>query len=211
MEKENFLCINGQKIKLTKSQITKMRNSFAENDNEIEINPPKIISNEIFKIGKYEFIKFVDEDGNIIGVLANKFCSMMFGGTNDFSESYILSRLNEKFLPEIEKAIGAENLLEFETDLISLCGITKYGTIKSKVSIPTFDFYRNNRYIFDKYNIITRNWWLATPDRDGEACCVTPEGYITSSFCREDYGTSAVRPMIKIYRFVFEDLTKSEK
>ena len=143
----------------------------------------EIINDEIFKIGKYEFIKFVGDNGNIIGVLKDSLVDIRFGNTNDFSKSDILAKLNDEFLPEIEKIVGAENVLEFETDLTSLDGSKKHGTMKSKVSLPTFDFYRNNRATFAKYNLDDW-WWLATPYTTSEyvddlwVSCVSPRGLI---------------------------------
>ena len=95
----------------------------------------EIINDELFRIGKYEFIKFVDDNSNIIGVLKDSLCDMVFGKNNDFSKSDILNKLNNEFLTEIENIVGKENLIEFETDLISLDGSKKHGTMKSKVSI----------------------------------------------------------------------------
>ena len=122
----------------------------------------EVINEELFKIGEYEFIKLADENGNIVGVLKDSLGDMRFGANNDFSNSDILEKLNEEFLPEIESILGAENVLEFETDLTSLDGSKEHGTMKSKVSIPTFDFYRKNRAMFAKYKLDDW-WWLATP------------------------------------------------
>ena len=65
----------------------------------------EIINEEIFKIGKYEFIKFVGDNGDIIGVLKDSLGDMRFGNTNDFSKSDILKKLNKEFLPEGEHGI----------------------------------------------------------------------------------------------------------
>lgn len=171
----------------------------------------EIINDEIFKIGKYEFIKFVDDTGKIIGVLKDSLGDMRFGNSNDFSKSDILKKLNEDFLLEIEEIVGAENVLEFETDLTSLDGSKKHGTMKSKVSIPTFDFYRNNRATFAKYNL-DYWWWLATPHTTSEyvndwwVSCVSPLGRI-------DYGncgslSDGVRPFLTFVSSIFDSLVK---
>ena len=147
----------------------------------------EIINEELFRIGKYEFIKFTDDNGNIIGVLKDSLGDMRFGDNNDFSKSEILEKLNDEFLPEIESVVGAENVLEFETDLTSLDGSKKHGTMKSKVSLPTFDFYRKNRAMFAKYKLDDW-WWLATPDTTSEyvnddwVVCVSPRGYVYDYF-----------------------------
>lgn len=170
----------------------------------------EIINNELFKIGKYEFIKFPDENGNIVGVLKDNLEDMIFGNNNDFYKSDILKKLNEEFLPEIESVVGAENVLEFETDLTSLDGSKKHGTMKSKVSLPTFDFYRKNRAMFEKYKLDDW-WWLATPDTTSEyanddwVVCVSPRGFIIN----DDYyvgGGHGVRPFLTFVSTIFDSL-----
>ena len=170
----------------------------------------EIINEELFKIGSYEFIKFTDDNSNIIGVLKDSLGDMRFGDNNDFSKSDILANLNERFLPEIEKIVGAENILEFETDLTSLDGSKKHGTMKSKVSLPTFDFYRSNRAMFAKYNLDDW-WWLATPDTTSEyvndnwVVCVSPSG---DFYDRYYYHYRGVRPFLIFVPSIFESLYK---
>ena len=171
----------------------------------------EIINEELFKIGEYEFIKFVDDKGNIIGVLKDSLGDMRFGDSNDFSKSDILAKLNKEFLPEIEKIVGSENVIEFETDLTSLDGSKKRGTMKSKVSLPTFDFYRNNRATFAKYNLDDW-WWLATPHTTSEYAndwwisCVSPRGYFDCYYYCDDYG--GVRPFLTFVSSIFDSLVK---
>ena len=171
----------------------------------------EIINEELFKIGEYEFIKFVDDKGNIIGVLKDSLGDMRFGDSNDFSKSDILAKLNKEFLPEIEKIVGSENVIEFETDLTSLDGSKKRGTMKSKVSLPTFDFYRNNRATFAKYNLDDW-WWLATPHTTSEYAndwwisCVSPRGGI--DYYRCGFNFLGVRPFLTFVSSIFDSLVK---
>ena len=136
---------------------------------------------------------------------------MRFGDNNDFSKSDILKKLNEEFLPEIENIVGAENVLEFESDLTSLDGSKKHGTIKSKVSLPTFDFYRNNRATFAKYKL-GGWWWLATPHTTSEyvddwwVSCVSPRGCIISN--GYGYYINGVRPFLTFVSTIFDSLIK---
>ena len=170
----------------------------------------EIINEDLFRIGKYEFIKFTDENGNIVGVLKDSLGYMSFGNNNDFSKSDILKKLNKKFLPEIESIVGAENVLEFETDLTSLDGSKKHGTMKSKVSLPTFDFYRKNRAMFEKYKLDDW-WWLATPDTTSEYAnddlvgCVSPRGNISRNFCFY-ISLTGVRPFLTFVSTIFDSL-----
>lgn len=171
----------------------------------------EIINDDIFKIGKYEFIKFKDENGNVIGVLKNSLYDMRFGDNNDFAKSDILKRLNKEFLPEIESIVGAENVLEFETNLMALDGSKKHGSMKSRVSLPTLDFYRNNRTIFAKYRLDDW-WWLSTPDTTSEyvnddwGLCVSPRGVVSGNRCNDD--GRGVRPFLIFSSSIFESLAQ---
>ena len=149
-----------------------------------------------FKIGEREFFTFGENCGTVAAVLKNGLFDSEFGRNNNFAESEILKKLTEEFLPEIEGAIGAENVLEFETDLLSLDGSAKHGVMRSKVSLPTFDFYRKHRAIF-KANKLNDWWWLSSPDSTSErntdniVVCISPSGRFDFNICLSNI---AVRP-----------------
>ena len=160
---------------------------------------------ETFKIGKYEFIRFKNMQGGVAVVLKDILFTSRFGNNNDFSKSDILEKL-KSILKEIEDEIGAENVLEFETDLTSLDGSKKHGSMKSKISLPTFDFYRDNVSVFDPYKPDT--WWcLATPDtttdhyNDDWIVCVSPRGLINIGDYY--YGNFGVRPFCILSPAIF--------
>ena len=161
----------------------------------------------IFKIGKYEFIKFIEENGVVTAVSKDSLFDSRFGNNNNFAESTVLQKLKNNILPEIENLVGTENVLEFETDLLSLDGSAKHGTVRSKVSIPTFDFYRKNRAVFEKYKL-DEWWWLATPDSTSEyfndswCVCVSPSGYVYGNGCRNDCNIG-VRPFWNFVSSIF--------
>lgn len=155
---------------------------------------------ETFKIGRFELIKFTNPDGTVTAVFKDCPFKSRFGDNNDLSKSDILKKLTSEILPEIEKIIGAENALEFETDLLSLDGSKKHGVMTSKISLPTFDFYRSNREAFEKYKL-DEWWWLATPDSTSEyyndkwCVCVAPSGCIGNNYyCNNFFG---VRPVLR--------------
>ena len=160
---------------------------------------------QVFKIGEYKFIKVKDDEG-VIAVMKECVFNCSYGENNNFAESKILKRLNEEVLPKIEVEVGKGNVLEFKTDLTSLDGLKTYGSMTSKISIPTFDFYRNNVEIFDKYKY-NGWWWLSTPDTTPEhynnhwSVCVSPSGDINGSnyYCN-DYG---VRPVLNFVSSIF--------
>lgn len=153
-----------------------------------------------FEVGGVEFIKFPGGvDGQTIAVAKDIAFRSTFGNNNNLAESDILKKLNKDFLPGIIAAVGEDNVCEFETDLTTLDGLKTYGTMKSKVSLPTLDFYRENVEIFDEYNPDTW-WWLATPfsaEPHYKDCwwveCVAPSGGICDRDCISDRG---VRPRL---------------
>ena len=154
---------------------------------------------ETFKVADIEFIKFADENGNTIAVAKESVFDSRFGENNNFAESIVKSRLESEILPKIEEAVGAENIIEHEVDLLSLDGDDKWGKVKCKISVPTFDFYRHNVKMFDKYKL-GKWWWLAPPDttakhfNDDWVVCVSPPGYIGDDDCL--YVNLCVRPFI---------------
>ena len=158
-----------------------------------------------FTVAGIEFIKMEDTDKGCVAVTKESLFDCNYGSNNNFSESKILKRLNEEALPKIEEAIGTENVLEFKTDLTALDGLKTYGSITSKISLPTLDFYRQNVKIFDEYKL-DEWWWLATPDTTPEhyndrwAVCVAPDGYVNGN-CY-DY-SSGVRPVLVFVSDIF--------
>jgi hypothetical protein len=153
---------------------------------------------ETFEVSDIEFIKFADENGNTIAVAKESVFDSRFGKNNNFAESVVKSRLESEILPKITEAIGAENIVEHEVDLLSLDGDDKWGKVMCKISIPTFDFYRHNVKIFDKYKL-DKWWWLVTPDttakhyNDWWTVCVSPRGCIDGDIYG---GGCGVRPFI---------------
>lgn len=154
---------------------------------------------EIFSIAGVEFIKFFDKDGITTAVAKDSLGNYRFGDNNNFAESSIKKMLEKDFLPKIENEIGAENIVEHEVDLLSLDGSDKWGKINCKVSLPTFDFYRQNVKTFDKHKL-DNWWWLVTPDTTSEhyndnwIVCVSPSGYVDDYNCfSNNFG---VRPFL---------------
>ncbi len=166
----------------------------------LEINAGKT-----FPLAGMEFIKIKDTDKGCYVLSKEIVFNSSYGDNNNFAESKILKRLNKEILPKIEKAIGAENVLEFKTDLTSLDGLKTYGDMTSKISLPTFDFYRENVKVFDEHKL--DDWfWLATPDSTPEhindwwALCVSPHGSINNY--DHDYGIG-VRPVLLFASDIF--------
>ena len=160
---------------------------------------------DVFEIGGIKLVKVCEKDGAAFVVSKDLLFDMRFGKSNNFRESEVLERLKNEILPKIEKGVGVENVLEFETDLRSLDGSRKHGTLKSRIALPTFDFYRDNVEVFDKHPV--KDWWFtATADSttqhtcDDWVVCVSPFGYIYDiNYYFSDFG---VRPLLFLKSFI---------
>lgn len=150
--------------------------------NNEKVMASEIAAGETFVVGGIEWIKFSEKDGKFVAVAKESLgCKVFDDNSNDFSKSSLLSYLEKEILPKIVEEIGEENVLKFETDLFSLDGYRKYRKMASKISLPTFDFYRENREIFEKHPL-NDWWWLATPNGKGYlVACVAPSGYVSIS------------------------------
>lgn len=123
---------------------------------------------------------------------------------NDWKSSDLRNYLNTEFYKKIVEVIGAENIIPFERDLLSLDGQTEYGTCEDKVSLLSVDEYRKYRNLIpnEKYW-----WWLITPDstkcnKDSTWIrVVSSSGYIYSYDYISDYG---VRPVCIFSSSIFE-------
>lgn len=135
-----------------------------------------------FTVAGIEFIKFPEVNGKVPVVARNLPFNSCFGDNNDFTNSDIREKLDE-LLKKIKSEVGAENVCSFETDLTALDGLKPYPALNSEISIPTFDFYRQNVDIFDMYPV-DDYWWTATPDSAPPhasptlVVCVSPRGVI---------------------------------
>ena len=158
----------------------------------------EINAGNTFTVADIEFIKVKNTESGCVVVAKESLFNSEYGDNNNFAESKILKEINKEILPKIEDAIGAENVLEFETDLTALDGLKTYGSMKSKISLPTLDLYRENVEIFDKHKL-KKWWWLSTPDTTPEhynalwAVCVSPNGFIGNYICNDGLG---VRPVL---------------
>lgn len=170
--------------------------------NNEKVMASEIATGETFVVAGIEFIKFPEKDGKFVAVAKGSIGDKVFdNNSNDFSKSALLKYLEKEILPKIEAEAGAENVLEFETDLFSLDGHRKYGKMQSKISLPTFDFYRENKEIFDKHPLDDW-WWLSTPNGEKYyVAMVAPSGYVSFNDC--DYYVGGVRPILLFSSSIF--------
>lgn len=167
---------------------------------------PCVKDGETFKVGGIEFIKFPSVNGKTPVVARDILFNSRFGENNNLIESRVLERLETEILPKVISEVGEENVCTVETDLTTLDGLKPYGIMESRISLPTFDFYRANVEIFDKHPL--KNWWwLATPESAKPhydpvwTVCVSPSGNICNDYYYYDYG---VRPILIFESSIFE-------
>lgn len=188
------ITINNQKIEMSNEQVNQLKKA-------LEIDSKRLLDVDIgdaITIADIEFIHFGD---GIIVAKDSLFDAKFDNDTNNLAESELLHRLETEVLPQIEATVGVENVLEFETDLLALDGTDEYGKMKSKISLPTIDFYRHNRKIFSKHHL-NKWWWLATPDstNGSNVRCVYNDGSLSLNYC---YYFSGVRPFLILKSDIF--------
>lgn len=161
----------------------------------------EIAVGETFVVGGIEWIKFPEKHGGFVAVAKESLGNKAFdNNSNDFSKSSLLKYLEKEILPEIINEVGEDKVLDFETDLFSLDGHKKYGKMTSRISLSTFDFYRENREIFNKHPLDDW-WWLSTPNGEGwGVVVVAPSGYVyyIISIC-----SRGVRPVLLFSSSIF--------
>lgn len=136
--------------------------------------------------------------------------SMKFGEDNNWTSSNTREFLNSDYLKTLEERFGTENIIEHETDLFSHDGLRDYGKIKNKVSLRTYDNYREQREILGDNALDCNRWeWLSTPNSTPSGCgsrCVRMVGssggvdYDGSDSC------SGVRPFFALKSSIFVSL-----
>ena len=139
--------------------------------------------------------------------LASRFeDNMQFDSSaNDWKISDLREYLNNEYYEELAEVIGADNIIPFERNLLSLDGLTEYGNCEDNISLLTVDEYRKYRALIP--NTDDYCWWLITAD----SCksnndniwvrVVSPLGYIWNDI----YGNCrGVRPVCIFSSSIFE-------
>lgn len=126
-------------------------------------------------------------------------------GSNNWRDSELREYLNKVFFEKISEAIGEDNIISFQRDLISLDGQTEYEACEDKISLLTVDEYRKYRNLIQ--NTDNYWWWLITPwstkcnGYEKLVAVVSSSGFISSDFCYNNYG---VRPICIFSSLIFE-------
>ena len=168
------------------------------------------MKNMVKKIGKtFELAgitwKILDITEQGVVCLADMQEDMRFDSNcNDWKVSKLRNYLNTEFYQKLVAAIGEEDIIEFERNLLSMDGQTEYGTCMDKVSLINVDEYR-------KYRSLIPNtgdwWWTITPD--STKCnndstwvrVVSPSGDFSDRNCSNGNG---VRPFCIFSSSIFE-------
>lgn len=129
---------------------------------------------------------------------------------NDWKSSDLRNELNTDLRKKIESELGADSLVEFERNLLSLDGQTEYGTCRDYVSLISVDEYRKYREFLPNRG---KWWWTLTPD--STACnnddtfvrVVSPSGCISDVGCLSSLG---VRPVCIFSSSIFESCEEDD-
>lgn len=124
--------------------------------------------------------------------------------SNDWRNSSLRKYLNEEFYKELSEAIGEDNIIPFERNLLSLDGQIEYGSCEDKISLLTVDEYRKYRLLIPNANYW---WWTITPwstpcnDYKTTVAVVSLSGSVNCDSC---YGNFGVRPFCIFSSAIFE-------
>lgn len=124
---------------------------------------------------------------------------------NNWESSNLRNYLNTDFYKKLVTEIGADNIITFERDLLSLDGQTEYGTCEDKVSLLNVDEYRKYRSLIP--NTDDYLWWTITPDStkcnddSRYVTVVSSSGIISSRGFNRNFG---VRPFCIFSSSIFE-------
>ena len=156
-----------------------------EKEKGTQVELSTLIPGETFKIGEHDFIILKQEEGQT-KVISKEFMAsgMRFDGeTKDYNVSSLKKLIENDIQPIIEKAVGADNLIEHEVDLISVDMQQEFEPCRCKVRPVTFDEAREfNGLLVNKD--LDDWWWTCTPWSTKERgwkysiAVVSPLGYI---------------------------------
>lgn len=123
---------------------------------------------------------------------------------NNWQQSELRNYLNTEVHKKLVDAVGEENIISLERNLLSLDGQTEYGTCEDKVSLLNVDEYRKYRSLIPNVDYW---WWMITPwstscnDCEYAEAVVSPSGLIHCYDCNFDDG---VRPFCILKSNIFE-------
>lgn len=162
---------------------------------------------DVFKIGEHDFIVLEQKQEQTM-VISKRFMAedkKFDEGSRDYNKSSIKELIENSIQPIIENAVGADNIIEHEVDLISVDMQNEFSRCRCKVRPITFDEAR-------KYNDLIVNkdlygWcWTCTPWSAKErgyvysVTVVSPSGNFDNNVCYFNFG---VRPFCILKSNIF--------
>lgn len=161
---------------------------------------------EACRIGEREYILCEHTaEGSVLLMRDCLYDREKFGVNNNYNGSNV-DKLCEEFADEIEKDLGAEDIVPHVVDLTADDGLRDYGTIERRVSPFTANQYRKYCDILDKYRLDKWTWTAtaySTPRHDNDAWvkCVSPRGGIFNGYGSDNNG--GVRPFLILKSSIF--------
>lgn len=179
----------------------------AEKKNKVRLSELK--PGETFKIGEHDFIVLDQDDSSqTTKVISKGFMAdnVIFDkNTKDYNKSNIKKMIEADIQPIIEKAVGAENLIEHTANLASVDMQHEFKNCMCKVRPITFDEAREfNDFLVNKN--LNDLGWTCTPWSTKERGCeylvavVSPSGYFD---CNYYNNCSGVRPFCILKSHIF--------
>lgn len=183
---------------------------FEEKEESEKVELKTLNPGEIFKIGEHDFIvqkqdikamqtKVISKGFMAKGVVFDK-------DVKDYNKSSIRKLIETKIQPEIEKEVGADNIVEHEIDLTSVDMQNEFGSCKCKVRLLTFDEAREFNDLLVNEDL-DNYWWTCTPwstEKRGykySMAVVSPSGNIDYNGCHGSNG--GVRPVCILKSNIF--------
>lgn len=162
---------------------------------------------ETAKIGKREFIVLEHVCGGVTKLITKdpfKKNVMFDNDVPNYSESEIKKLIDFEFVPELEEAVGKDNVISFNMDLTTLDGLHRFEEVSDcKAGLMSFDDYRRHIELVHK---CVNYWWTCTPWSTEEygngysIAVVSPLGAIDEYTCYNDFG---VRPICILKSKIF--------
>lgn len=179
----------------------------AEKKNKVRLSELK--PGDTFKIGEHDFIVLCQDDSSqTTKVISKGFMAenVMFDrNTKDYNRSNIKKMIEADIQPIIEKAVGAENLIEHTANLTSVDMQHEFENCMCKVRPITFDEAREFNDLL--VNKSLNDWgWTGTPWSTKERGCdysiavVSPSGNFN---CNSYIASNGVRPFCILKSHIF--------
>lgn len=135
--------------------------------------------------------------------------TMSFGKSNNYAESYWREFLNNEYIKDVERKFGKENVLKHSVDLTSMDGFKDYGSVEDRVTIRTFDQYRQQASRLELEDCVE---WLATPNQTPKrndtsyVQVVRADGRVSCDDC--GWSSRGVRPVLHLKSSIFVSMRK---